>query len=53
LQDKFGLSWQIIPKRLGELLTDKGRAKADRTMKPMLQMVKIGVNALERAHAGS
>jgi predicted 3-demethylubiquinone-9 3-methyltransferase (glyoxalase superfamily) len=49
LKDKYGLSWQIIPKLLGELLQDDDRAKADRVMKAMLQMVKIDSAALLEA----
>src|SRR5882724_5690653 len=41
LKDKFGLSWQIIPKQLGELLGDKDAEKAGRVMQAMLQMKKI------------
>ena len=49
LKDKFGLSWQIIPKTLPELLNDPDKAKADRVMQAMLQMKKIDVEALRRA----
>jgi predicted 3-demethylubiquinone-9 3-methyltransferase (glyoxalase superfamily) len=52
LKDKFGMSWQIIPKALGELLGDKDPAKASRAMKAMLQMTKIDTAALKRAHDG-
>lgn len=53
LKDKFGLSWQIIPTRLLELLKDEDSEKANRVMKAMLQMGKIDIKALERAYAGS
>jgi predicted 3-demethylubiquinone-9 3-methyltransferase (glyoxalase superfamily) len=53
LKDKFGLSWQIIPTRLPELLADKDAEKANRVMKAMLQMGKIDIKALERAYEGS
>jgi predicted 3-demethylubiquinone-9 3-methyltransferase (glyoxalase superfamily) len=53
LKDKFGLSWQIIPTRLPELLGDKDPEKANRVMKSMLQMGKIDIKALERAYEGS
>jgi predicted 3-demethylubiquinone-9 3-methyltransferase (glyoxalase superfamily) len=53
LKDKFGLSWQIIPTRLLELLADKDPEKANRVMKAMLQMGKIDIKALERASEGS
>lgn len=52
LKDKFGLSWQIIPTVLGELLGDPDPAKAQRAMQAMLQMKKIDIAALQRAHAG-
>jgi predicted 3-demethylubiquinone-9 3-methyltransferase (glyoxalase superfamily) len=49
LKDKFGVSWQIVPKRLTELLADSDRAKAQRVMAAMLQMGKIEIAELERA----
>src|SRR4051794_10325391 len=49
LTDKFGLSWQIIPSMLGELLGDKDAAKAQRVMQVMLQMEKIEIDALKQA----
>ncbi len=52
LKDKFGLSWQIIPKQLMTLMGDPDRAKAERVMEAMLKMKKIDVAALERAAAG-
>jgi predicted 3-demethylubiquinone-9 3-methyltransferase (glyoxalase superfamily) len=50
LQDKFGLSWQIIPKALGELMGDPDPEKSSRVMKAMLQMDKIDIKRLEEAH---
>ncbi len=50
LKDKFGLSWQIIPSALGELLGDKDAAKAKRVMEAMLQMNKIDIQTLRQAH---
>jgi predicted 3-demethylubiquinone-9 3-methyltransferase (glyoxalase superfamily) len=50
-KDKFGLSWQIVPTRLPELLADPDRDKAQRVMAAMLQMRKIDVDALEGAAA--
>lgn len=50
LQDKFGLSWQIIPTALGRLMGDRDPKKAGRVMKAMLQMNKIDIEALEQAH---
>lgn len=49
LQDKFGVSWQIIPSALGRLLGDKDRARAQRVMQAMLQMDKIDIKRLEEA----
>ena len=49
LKDKFGLSWQVVPDRLLELLTDKDKEKASRVMQAMMKMVKIDMAALEKA----
>lgn len=49
LKDKFGLSWQIIPNRLGELLNDPDPARAHRAMTAMLSMNKIDIAILEAA----
>jgi predicted 3-demethylubiquinone-9 3-methyltransferase (glyoxalase superfamily) len=53
LKDKFGLSWQIVPRVLIELLQDPDPAKAQRVMGAMLQMTKIDIAALQRAHRGA
>ncbi len=50
LKDKFGLSWQIIPSVLGEMLQDKDAEKANRVMKAMLQMDKIDISRLRQAY---
>jgi predicted 3-demethylubiquinone-9 3-methyltransferase (glyoxalase superfamily) len=50
LQDKFGLSWQIIPTLLPKLLSDKDPKKASRVMKAMLQMKKIDSKKLQQAY---
>ncbi len=52
LKDKFGLSWQIIPSALGELMGDKDPAKAKRVMEAMLQMDKIDIKTLKQAYEG-
>jgi len=49
LKDRFGLSWQVVPKRLPELLSDPDREKAQRVMAAMLKMGKIEVAELEQA----
>ena len=51
LKDRYGVSWQIIPTALTEMLQDSDRDKANRVMKAMLQMKKIDIEGLERAHA--
>ena len=52
LKDRFGLSWQIVPRRLIELLSDPDPATGKRVMEAMLKMVKLDVAALEAAAAG-
>ena len=49
LKDKFGVSWQAVPRRLGELLQDPDREQAGRAMQAMMQMKKIDIAELERA----
>jgi predicted 3-demethylubiquinone-9 3-methyltransferase (glyoxalase superfamily) len=51
LKDKYGVSWQITPTALPELLGDSDPAKSQRVMEAMLQMQKIEIDALERAAA--
>jgi predicted 3-demethylubiquinone-9 3-methyltransferase (glyoxalase superfamily) len=50
LKDKYGLSWQIIPKALGEMLGDKDPKKSQRVMQAMLQMNKIDIQRLKEAY---
>ena len=50
LKDKFGLSWQIVPTALGELMGDKDPEKAGRVMQAMLKMVKIDIAGLQQAY---
>ena len=52
LTDRFGVSWQIVPRVLSKLLNDPDQAKASRVMKAMLQMSKIEIAELERAAEG-
>ncbi len=53
LKDKFGLSWQVTPTRLLEMLTSGDTARADRVMKSFLQMKKFDLAELERVYAGN
>lgn len=52
LKDKFGLSWQVTPTRLTEMLSDSDPARRDRVMMQMLKMKKLDIAPLERAFAG-
>jgi len=51
LKDRFGVSWQVVPKVLGELITDPDQEKGQRVMAAMLSMGKIEIAELERAAA--
>lgn len=53
LTDKFGVSWQVIPRILGELLRDEDPEKANRVMNAMLGMGKIEIEGLRRAYEGA
>lgn len=53
LKDKFGLSWQIVPNGLGQMLSDADSAKATRTMHAMLQMEKLDMRVLQQAYDGA
>jgi predicted 3-demethylubiquinone-9 3-methyltransferase (glyoxalase superfamily) len=50
LQDKYGLSWQIVPTVLVKLLNDKNAAKSQRVMQAMLKMVKLDIKKLKQAY---
>jgi len=52
LTDKYGLSWQITPTILGQLIADKDPEKARRVMQAMMKMVKIDIEALKKAYQG-
>jgi len=49
LKDKFGLSWQVVPTILGELMSDKDPVKSQRVMEAMLKMVKLDIKKLKDA----
>jgi predicted 3-demethylubiquinone-9 3-methyltransferase (glyoxalase superfamily) len=53
LKDRYGVSWQIDPVRLHELLADPDRDRSDRVMRAMLEMRKIDIAELERAASGA
>ena len=53
LKDRYGLSWQVVPKRMNELFRGPDRAGAERAMQAMLQMTKIDIAEIERAYAGA
>ena len=52
LKDKYGASWQIVPRVLVEMITDPDAEKSQRVMGAMLQMKKIDIDGLKRAYAG-
>ena len=52
LKDKYGASWQVVPRVLIEMMSDPDAEKSGRTMKAMLQMKKIDIGELKRAYAG-
>jgi predicted 3-demethylubiquinone-9 3-methyltransferase (glyoxalase superfamily) len=52
LKDRFGVSWQVIPKALGRYLSDADRPRAARVMQAMLRMKKIAIADLDKAYAG-
>jgi predicted 3-demethylubiquinone-9 3-methyltransferase (glyoxalase superfamily) len=51
LKDKYGISWQVVPRVLSELIKDPDPAKSGRVMEALLQMKKLDIAALKRAHA--
>ncbi|HTZ77881.1 MAG TPA: VOC family protein [Stellaceae bacterium] len=52
IEDRYGLCWQIVPRQLLEMLQDSDRARANRTMQAMLEMVKLDLVELRRAYDG-
>lgn len=53
LQDRFGVSWQIVPRVLGEMMADPDKARSGRVTEAMMKMKKLDIAGLERAYAGS
>ena len=53
LTDKFGVTWQVVPKILLEMLRDKDAARSQRVMKAMMQMIKLDIAALKQAYNGA
>jgi predicted 3-demethylubiquinone-9 3-methyltransferase (glyoxalase superfamily) len=53
LKDKYGVSWQVVPRVLIEMINDPEMEKSQRVMQAILQMKKIDVEKLKRAYAGS
>ncbi len=53
LKDKFGISWQIVPEKLIQLMKDSDPVKSKRVMDAMLQMKKIDIKTLEEAYEGN
>jgi predicted 3-demethylubiquinone-9 3-methyltransferase (glyoxalase superfamily) len=53
LKDRFGLSWQIVPTVLGDMMANPDRVKAKRAADAMLKMVKLDIAALQAAYAGT
>ena len=53
LKDKYGLSWQVVPSELPELIADTSDARLDRVIGAVMQMKKFDIEALKHAHAGS
>ncbi|MBM7092228.1 VOC family protein, partial [Streptomyces sp. S12] len=52
LKDRFGVSWQVTPTRLDDMIADLDPARAERAMKAMLGMQKLDLAELEKAYAG-
>jgi predicted 3-demethylubiquinone-9 3-methyltransferase (glyoxalase superfamily) len=52
LKDRYGVSWQIVPRVLGEMMKEKDPVRGRRVAEAMLQMVKLDIAGLERAYSG-
>ncbi len=53
LKDRYGVSWNIVPSVLGDLMSDEDEEKSGRVMRAMLAMAKLDIAGLQRAHAGT
>lgn len=53
LKDKYGVAWQVTPRKLFDLINDPDPVKSKRVMEAMFQMVKLDLSTLEKAHAGA
>lgn len=53
LKDRFGVSWQVVPTALSDLLSDPEPARSQRVMKALMTMKKLDIQALKQAHEGS
>lgn len=53
LKDRYGVSWQICPRHVGDMVADPDKAKASRTLQAVMGMKKLDMAAIERAHAGN
>ena len=53
LEDRFGLSWQVVPSTLGDLLADTDPGKAARVGRALMTMTKLDIDALRQAHRGA
>ncbi|HSJ36885.1 MAG TPA: VOC family protein [Planococcus sp. (in: firmicutes)] len=52
LKDKFGVSWQVVPRELDDMMVDGDQERVDRIMKSLLQMKKLDLNELRKAYVG-
>jgi predicted 3-demethylubiquinone-9 3-methyltransferase (glyoxalase superfamily) len=52
LKDKYGVSWQVVPTILAELMSDKDPTKTQRVMQALMQMTKLDIQKLKQAYEG-
>jgi predicted 3-demethylubiquinone-9 3-methyltransferase (glyoxalase superfamily) len=53
LKDRYGLSWQIVPALLGQMMKDPDRGRAKRVAEAMLKLIKLDIDGLKKAQSGS